>query len=64
MIIVLSDVHFEFIWTALTLLENQAAMSETRIARIKVASYENVTADCPWCGKESIFNRASDLRTF
>jgi hypothetical protein len=48
----------------LTLLENQAAMSETPIAHIKRASYENVMADCPWCGEESIFNRASDFRTF
>ena len=30
----------------------------------KRTSYENFTAECPWCHKESIFNRASDLRTF
>lgn len=27
-------------------------------------SYENFAAECPWCTKESIFNRASDLCTF
>lgn len=25
-------------------------------------SYENFTAECPWCGQPSIFNRVSDLR--
>ncbi len=34
------------------------------IARIKKASYENIVAKCPWCGKMNIFNRASDLGTF
>ena len=27
-------------------------------------SYENFVAECPWCRRESIFNRASDLKTF
>ncbi len=27
-------------------------------------TFENITAECPWCGKENIFNRASDLKTF
>lgn len=31
-------------------------------AKIKHASYENIPVECPWCGQESIFNRASDLR--
>jgi len=39
-------------------------MSNIPIARKKRTSYENFVAECPWCGKESIFNRASDLRTF
>jgi hypothetical protein len=39
-------------------------MSDIPIARIKRASYENVMADCPWCDRESTFNRASDLCTF
>lgn len=25
------------------------------------SSYENVRAECPWCRRESIFNRPSDL---
>ncbi len=25
-------------------------------------TYENFTAGCPWCGRENIFNRASDLK--
>jgi hypothetical protein len=33
-------------------------------ARNKRTSYENFVAECPWCGKECIFNRASDLCTF
>lgn len=32
--------------------------------KISYANYENVTADCPFCGYKCIFNRASDLRTF
>jgi hypothetical protein len=39
-------------------------MSEIPVVKIKRASYENIVAECPWCGKENIFNRASDLRTF
>lgn len=39
-------------------------MSDAPVAKNKRASYENLVADCPWCGKESIFNRASDLATF
>lgn len=34
------------------------------IARKKRTSYENYVAECPWCGADSIFNRASDLLTF
>jgi hypothetical protein len=39
-------------------------MSNIPIASKKRTTYENFVAECPWCGKESIFNRASDLRTF
>lgn len=39
-------------------------MSDVPVARNKHTSYENFVAECPWCSKESIFNRASDLRTF
>jgi hypothetical protein len=28
------------------------------------ATYENFIAHCPWCGRENIFNRASDLKDF
>jgi hypothetical protein len=42
----------------------QHAMSDIPIARAKRASYENFIAECPSCGTESIFNRASDLGTF
>ncbi len=30
--------------------------------KIRVATYENVIADCPHCGFECIFNRVSDLK--
>lgn len=39
-------------------------MSEIPVVRIKQASYENIVAECPWCCRENIFNRASDLHTF
>lgn len=39
-------------------------MGDIPVARNKRTCYENFAAECPWCGKESIFNRASDLRTF
>ncbi|HWP56373.1 MAG TPA: hypothetical protein VNL14_00635 [Candidatus Acidoferrales bacterium] len=39
-------------------------MSDVPVARNKHTSYENFVAECPWCSKESIFNRASDLGTF
>ena len=31
-------------------------------AEKKRTSYENIAACCPWCGKESVFNRATDLK--
>jgi hypothetical protein len=34
------------------------------VARGTRTSYENFAAECPWCDKESVFNRASDLGTF
>ncbi len=39
-------------------------MSDVPVTRKKHTSYENFVAECPWCNKESIYNRASDLRTF
>jgi AbiV family abortive infection protein len=39
-------------------------MNSIPIASKKRTNYENFVAECPWCGKESIFNRASDLCTF
>ena len=39
-------------------------MSNIPIASKKRTSYENFVAECPWCGNENIFNRASDLCTF
>lgn len=39
-------------------------MGDVPVAKKKYASYENFVAECPWCCKEIIFNRASDLRTF
>lgn len=33
------------------------------IAEKRRTTYENVIAECPWCGNECIFNRRSDLRT-
>ena len=43
---------------------NREAMSEIPLASNRRASYENFVAECPHCFRESIFNRASDLRTF
>ncbi|MGD9873790.1 MAG: hypothetical protein AB7T27_05925 [Kiritimatiellia bacterium] len=34
------------------------------VATKKRTSYENFAAECPSCGQESVFNRASDLCTF
>src|SRR5689334_15442248 len=31
--------------------------------RANDASYENLYANCPWCGRENIFNRVTDLKT-
>lgn len=39
-------------------------MSDILVASKTRTSYENFVAECPWCNKENIFNRASDLRTF
>lgn len=35
-----------------------------KLVEIEVAGYENVTATCPYCKNNSIYNRASDLETF
>jgi len=32
-------------------------------SQIKIAGYENIYVDCPYCKKENIFNRMSDLKT-
>src|SRR6266498_3552998 len=37
-------------------------MSEVPYAERKRTSYENFVAQCPWCGHESIFDRATDLK--
>ena len=34
-----------------------------KYARRKRTNYENFIAECPYCGKENIFNRISDLQT-
>jgi len=39
-------------------------MSNSPIAKNRRTSYENFVAECPYCRKDSIFNRASDLHTF
>jgi len=39
-------------------------MSSIPIADKKRTSYENFVAECPLCGKENIFNRASDFCSF
>jgi hypothetical protein len=39
-------------------------MTDMPIARKKRTSYESFVAECPSCGVESIFNRASDLGSF
>lgn len=37
-------------------------MTAIPYARRRRTSYENFTAECPWCGGENVFNRVSDLR--
>ncbi|MCI0559021.1 MAG: hypothetical protein MN733_11035 [Nitrososphaera sp.] len=37
-------------------------MNEIPYAKKKRTSYENFAAQCPWCGEESVFNRATDLK--
>ena len=39
-------------------------MSDIPVVEGKRTTYENFVADCPTCGRESVFNRASDLGTF
>lgn len=39
-------------------------MNDIPVAKDKCPGYENFVAICPWCNRESIFNRASDLCTF
>ena len=39
-------------------------MDAVPTAEVRLAGYENVVADCPRCGYECVFNRASDLCTF
>lgn len=40
------------------------SMPDIPVAERKRSGYENFTADCPWCARENIFNRASDLQDF
>jgi len=39
-------------------------MSDIPVVAGKRTTYENFIVDCPMCGRESVFNRASDLGTF
>lgn len=39
-------------------------MKDIPVVPGKRTTYENFIVDCPFCGKESVFNRASDLKTF
>lgn len=39
-------------------------MSNIPVAENSRSTYENFVAQCPTCGKESVFNRASNLETF
>lgn len=39
-------------------------MNKIPVAKTIYTNYENFAAECPWCGKKNIFNRASDLATF
>lgn len=39
-------------------------MSNLPTAKPKRTSYENFVAECPYCGQNNIFNRASDLNDF
>ena len=32
-------------------------------SKIKIKNYENISVDCPYCRRECIFNRISDLKT-
>lgn len=43
-------------------MDSGGVVSDVPVAKKKYASYENFVAECPWCCKEIIFNRASDLR--
>jgi len=45
-------------------LNSRGLMSDIPIAKNRRTSYENFVAVCPECGRDSIFNRASDLHTF
>jgi hypothetical protein len=45
-------------------LESLEFMSNIPIVKSRLTSYENFVAQCPYCGKDSIFNRAPDLHTF
>lgn len=39
-------------------------MTEIPYAKSKRTNYENFIAQCPWCEKDSIFNRATDFNVF
>ena len=46
------------------MLDRPITVNAIPVAERKRTSYENFVAECPWCRRENIFNRASDLKTF
>src|SRR5207248_2223257 len=51
------------VWT--WFLRLTSAFRKTTMVDVHIEStYENIYADCPHCGYQNIFNRASDLKTF
>jgi hypothetical protein len=44
-------------------LRAETEIISSALTSIPRASYENFAVKCPWCCRESIFNRRSDLQT-
>ena len=44
-------------------LRAETEIISSSLYSIPRTSYENFAVECPWCQKESIFNRRSDLQT-